>query len=139
MTEITQLNYGTFVFTKTEQGTPFVIHNIRKVRTVRKVFPQGRKPGTSRYWTEGVSLIDRRLKAFEKKYGKFPDSEILDAAKRYVASFQGNYQYMAVLRYFIFKEVVGKAGDLESKSDLLTYLENSGEVDERQDWTAELR
>lgn len=106
---------------------------------LKKVFPQGRKPGTSRYWTEGVSLIDRRLKAFEKKYGKFPDSEILDAAKRYVASFQGNYQYMAVLRYFIFKEVVGKAGDLESKSDLLTYLENSGEVDERQDWTAELR
>lgn len=106
---------------------------------LKKVFPQGKKPGTTRYWTEGVSLINKRLKAFEKKYGKFPDSAILDAAKRFVDSYQGNYQFMPVLRYFIFKEVVGKAGDLESKSDLLTYLENSGETDERQDWTAELR
>lgn len=104
---------------------------------LKEVFPPGKKDGTSRYWAEGVTLIERRLKVFEKKYGVFPEEDILDAAKRYVEGFNGNYKYMRTLRYFIFREEIGAAHDLESKSDLLTYLENKGEEENlRNDWTS---
>lgn len=104
---------------------------------LKEVFPSGRKDGTSNYWAEGISLIERRLKQFEKKYGLFSDEAILNAAKKYVEGFNGNYRYMRTLRYFIFREERGAAGDIESKSDLLTYLENVGnEENLRDDWTS---
>lgn len=107
---------------------------------LKEVFPAGKKDGTSNYWAEGAVLIERRLKQFEKKYGSFSDEAILNAAKKYVEGFNGNYRYMRTLRYFIFREERGAAGDVESKSDLLTYLENAGQEDGlRNDWTTELR
>lgn len=106
---------------------------------LKKIFPTGRKDGTNRYWTEGVALIERRLKIFERKYGLFSPESILEAADRYVKSFDGNYKYMRTLRYFIWREEAGVGGEIESKSDLLTFLENAGEVEDlRNDWTSEL-
>lgn len=104
---------------------------------LKEVFPSGKKDGTSNYWAEGTTLIERRLKQFEKKYGLFSDEAILNAARKYVEGFNGNYRYMRTLRYFIFREERGAAGDVESKSDLLTYLENAGEEDNlKNDWTS---
>lgn len=107
---------------------------------LKEVFPAGRKEGTSRYWSEGVALIEKRLKTFEKKYGSYSDEAILNAAKEYVKGFNGEYKFMRTLRYFIWRDERGADGEIENKSDLLTYLEHEGEEDTlKHDWTTELR
>lgn len=109
-------------------------------RQLKDIFPKGKKEGTGYYWAEGVSLIARRIKLFFKKYGEqYSDEDILDAARRYVASFNGTYTYMRLLKYFIFKEKIGAAGDVESDSQLVTWIENKGQEDnDCRDWTAEV-
>ena len=107
---------------------------------LKEIFPKGKKPGTSQYWTEGVALIVKRLRIFFKKYGEnYTDEQILSAAEKYVKSFNGNYSYMRTLKYFIWAEKVNKAGEVESTSDLLTFIENAGEENQDRDWSAELR
>ena len=85
-------------------------------------------------------MIVRRLKLFFKKYGnKFTDEQIIQAAEKYVQGFNGNYQYMRLLKYFIFKEKVGANGEVEGDSELISYIENAGqEEDLRNDWTSSL-
>lgn len=106
---------------------------------LKEVFPAGRKDGTSNYWAEGKALIAKRLKAFFKKYGtEFTDDQIVNAAKKYVESFNGNYQFMRTLKYFIFKDR-DIAGEREYTSDLLNYLENAGNEEVlRDDWTSKI-
>ena len=108
---------------------------------LKEIFPKGKKPGTAHYWTEGVALIVKRLKGFFKKYGdSYTDEQIIRAAEEYVKSFNGNYAYMRTLKYFIWAEKVNKAGEVESTSDLLTFIENAGEENNMDnDWSAELR
>ena len=114
------------------------INNLAK--ELKEIFPKGKKPETNYYWADGEQLIVRRLKLFFKKYGLFSNEDILDAAKRYVQSFNGDYRYMKLLKYFILKEKVGAAGDIESSSDLLNYLENKHQEDEEnQNWMDEVR
>ena len=107
---------------------------------LKEVFPKGKKDGTNYYWAEGVALIVRRLKLFFKKYGnEFTDEQIVQAAEKYVQGFNGNYQYMRLLKYFIFKEKVGANGEVEGDSELISYIENAGqEEDLRNDWTSSL-
>lgn len=108
---------------------------------LKEIFPKGKKDGTNYYWVEGVALIVRRLKLFFKKYGnEFTDEQIIQAAEKYVQGFNGNYQYMRLLKYFIFKEKVGANGEVEGDSELISYIENSGhEEDLRNDWTSTLK
>lgn len=108
---------------------------------LKGIFPKGKKDGTNYYWAEGVALIVRRLKLFFKKYGNdFTDEQITIAAEKYVQSFNGNYQYMKLLKYFIFKEKVGAAGEVEGESELINYIENAGqEGNLKNDWTSTLR
>ena len=95
---------------------------------LKEIFPKGKKPGTSQYWTEGVALIVKRLRIFFKKYGEdYTDEQILSAAEKYVRSFNGNYSYMRTLKYFIWAEKPNRAGEVESTSDLLTFMENEGQ------------
>lgn len=97
---------------------------------LKEIYPRGKKEGTNYYWAEGVSLIAKRLVIFFKKYGdEFTEEQIVDATKRYISSFNGNYTFMKLLKYFIFKEEVGAAGDVESTSELLTFIENKDEGD----------
>lgn len=106
-------------------------------QALKDIFPKGKKDGTGTPWADGVALIEKRLKLFFKKYGDFPQEAIIEATKRYVEGFNGNYRLMRTLRYFIWKEERGAAGDVESKSDLLTYLENAGEEGNlRDDWNS---
>lgn len=107
---------------------------------LKEIFPKGKKPGTNCYWSEGVQLIIRRLKLFFKKYGdSFSNKDIINAAEKYVKSFNGNYTYMKVLKYFIFKEKVNAVGEVEGESDLISYIENAEEENEvDQDWTTTL-
>ena len=108
---------------------------------LKEIFPKGKKDGTSFYWSEGVKLIVRRLKIFFKKYGyNHTADEIINAAEQYVEGFNGNYQYMQLLKYFIFKEKKGVAGDIEGESALLTHLDNVNEITNlKNDWTSTLK
>lgn len=108
---------------------------------LKEIFPKGKKDGTNLYWTEGVALIVRRLKLFFKKYGSdYDDEAIIQAAKDYVRSFNGNYQYMKTLRYFIFKEKIGASKEVEGESDLINCIENADqESSMNNDWISELR
>lgn len=115
------------------------IDNLAK--RLKEIFPKGKKDGTNYYWADGTALIVRRLKLFFKKYGNdFTDEQIITATEKYVQSFNGNYQYMKLLKYFIFKEKVGVAGDIEGESELINYIENAGQEDNlKNDWTSTLR
>lgn len=106
---------------------------------LKKVFPSGKKVGTSNYWAEGKALIVKRLKAFFKKYGtEYSDDQIVEAAQRYVDNFNGQYQYMRTLKYFIFKDK-DINGEREYTSDLLNYLENTEQGESLgNDWNTEL-
>lgn len=107
---------------------------------LKGIYPKGKKPGTAQYWAEGTALIVKRLKAFFKKYGEeYTDEQIISATEAYVKSFNGNYAYMRTLKYFIWAEKANKAGEVESTSDLLTFIENAGEENQDRDWSAELR
>ena len=114
---------------------------IQLATRLKEIFPKGKKDGTNYYWADGVALIVRRLKLFFKKYGnKFTDEQIIQAAEKYVQGFNGNYQYMRLLKYFIFKEKVGANGEVEGDSELINYIENAGqEEDLRNDWATTLR
>ena len=113
---------------------------IQLATKLKETFPKGKKDGTNYYWAEGVALIVRRLKLFFKKYGnEFTDEQIVQAAEKYVQGFNGNYQYMRLLKYFIFKEKVGANGEVEGDSELISYIENAGqEEDLKNDWTSSL-
>ena len=107
---------------------------------LKKVFPTGKKEGTNLYWADGISLIVRRLKVFFKKYGTtYTDEQILQAAKEYVASFNGDYRFMKLLKYFIFKEKMGANREIEPESELMTYIENAGQEDLNSGWLTEIR
>ena len=113
---------------------------IQLATRLKEIFPKGKKDGTNYYWADGAALIVRRLKLFFKKYGnKFTDEQIIQAAEKYVQGFNGNYQYMRLLKYFIFKEKVGANGEVEGDSELISYIENAGQEENlRNDWTSSL-
>lgn len=69
---------------------------------------------------------------FFKKYEeKYSHEQIIQAAENYVNNFNGNYQYMRVLKYFLFKE-----NNEGGSSDLINYVENADDNDNlRNDWT----
>ena len=109
-----------------------------------EVFPKGKKEGTTSYWRGNRKEIRERLQKFFKLYGnKYTDEQILKAAQDYVNSFNGNYSYMRVLKYFILKDE--RKSDEEGKlivqqvSDLATFIENAEDLDPiRNDWTSTL-
>lgn len=125
--------------TKSSKGTDDAL--LALARELKAIFPKGKRPGGNQYWAEGEVLIVRRLKLFFKKYGdNFDHQKIIQAAKDYVTSFNGNYTYMRTLKYFIFKEERGANGEVEGTSDLITKIENAGQEDvDNNDWTVSLR
>jgi len=108
---------------------------------LKEVFPKGKKDGTNLYWTDGIALIIRRLKLFFKKYGNsYTHDQIIDAATRYVKGFNGQYRYMQLLKYFIFKEKIGAANEVEGESQLMNFVENGSQENEiKDDWTSTLK
>lgn len=91
---------------------------------LRALFPPGRKPGTNLQWKDSTVMVSNRLKALVKNYGiEFTDDEAVDATKRYVDSFRGDYRYMQTLKYFLFK-FNSNNGIREESSQFLSYLEN---------------
>lgn len=95
-----------------------------------EIFPKGKKEGTNKYWKGNLRDVKQKLKAFFKKYGdKYSDEQILEATQSYVDSHNGNYTFMRVLQYFIFKDERRVGGD--EASDLATILDNAGQANDR--------
>ena len=105
-------------------------------RNMRDIFPDGKKEGTNYYWKDSVPLVAKRLAIFFKNYGDhYTNEQIIDATQRYVDSFNGNYKFMHLLKYFIRKRDPFTG---EYNSELLSYLENAAQDDVRNDWTSSL-
>lgn len=117
--------------------------NLERYRTLadkmREVYPKGLKPGTNYQWRDSTAIIADRLMKLVAKYNiEFTDEEAVDATKRYIASFNGNYRYMQILKYFISKQKPVEGTSAEQNSQFLSFLQNEGDVIENQDWTANL-
>lgn len=103
---------------------------------MRAIFPKGKKLGTNYYWRDSPDIIAQRLGVFFKKYGnKYSNEQIITATERYVESFNGNYQFMQLLKYFISKQNKQTG---EVNSELASYLANEGQDDERN-WETTLK
>lgn len=116
--------------------TPQQIEELTNIaKAMQDEFPQGRKEGTSQYWRDSTKVITQRLSKFIEKYGSYSKEDFVNAAKNYVASFNGNYSYMQLLKYFIYKKDI-KTG--EENSQLASFLDNKDQQDMDKDWTSNL-
>ena len=114
------------------------------VTKLMEIFPKSKKEGTCHYFRGNKKDNTLKLKKFFKLYGnKYTDEQIINAAKRYVESFNGNYTYMRILKYFIWKDEKKRDENgntyIEETSDLATLIENEESIDSSNNWLNELR
>lgn len=106
---------------------------------LRNIYPEGKMTGTSYYYRCNRADIIKKLKSFFRRYGEYTFNQIIDATQRYVNSFNGNYTYLRLLKYFIWKDEV-KDGETLSISQLADWIENKNEeITNNSDWGVELR
>lgn len=90
------------------------------------------------YYRCNKTEIKNKLRKFLTVYGDVPDDDIVDATKRYVATYASKgYVGMRLAKYFIIKEDKKLHADeemhVEEISDLATFLENKTEEEETAD------
>ena len=107
---------------------------------LREIYPAGRKDGTTYMWRGTTAEVAKKLKTLVVKYGYTINREdVLKATKEYVNSFNGNYRYMQLLKYFILKSVRDADGNVDIKSELMSLIENSDQIDaQRDDWVSNM-
>ena len=104
---------------------------------MRDLYPDGKKPGSTYYWKDSVPIIARKLKTLVAKFGvQLTEEKVLSATRRYIESFNGNYTYMQLLKYFILK-TDKTTGDI--RSELLSYMENEGQDTHNDNWLTDVR
>lgn len=95
------------------------------------------------YFRCNKTEIKNKLKKFLTLYGETTDEDIIDATKRYVATYESKgYLGMRLAKYFIMKDDRKLGADeevhVEQLSDLATFLENRGSEEEEpandDDW-----
>lgn len=133
-----------FVNSALEQSDDTPIDNYEiMAEKMRELYPKGKKPGTNYMWRDSISIIAKRLKAVQRKYKEvhkceFTEEQALNATRAYVESFNGDYRYMQLLKYFISKAVIVN-GVVEENSQLMSYIENEGpDNNPDRDWTVTL-
>lgn len=110
------------VFLQSENLEAAVVDRLETLATMlMEIYPEGKKEGTNLHWRSNTVEIRNRLQAFFKRFGDVPNDKMLQATREYVASFNENYTYMNILKYFIMKK---KDDGFESK--LLSQIENLG-------------
>lgn len=106
---------------------------------LRSIYPEGKMAGTSYYYRCNKADIVRKLKSFFRRYGEYTTEQIIEATQRYVNSFNGNYTYLRLLKYFIWKDE-NKDGETLQVSQLADWIENKNEVNTtNSDWTTTLK
>ena len=105
-------------------------------KALQELYPKVKKSGTNYYWRGNLSQLADRLKLLKVKYKfDFTKEQAVQATKNYIESFNGDYAYMQLLQYFIFKNT-----QQGFTSQLMNYIENEGQQDEdNQDIMLELR
>ena len=106
---------------------------------LREIYPSGKIPNTNYYYKCNKQDIINKLKTFFKMYGtKYTDEQIINATQKYINSFNGNYAYLKLLKYFIWKDERLKGESVQSL--LADFIENeSSEDTTNTDWTVELK
>ena len=105
---------------------------------LREIYPSGKMPGTTYYYKGNLQDIEKKLKSFKKRYGDYTDEDIIKATENYIKSFNGNYTYLKLLKYFIWKDEK-KDGETIATSVLADWIENEGQEDcLSNDWTTTL-
>ena len=90
---------------------------------LREIYPAGRKDGTTYMWRGTTAEVAKKLKTLVVKYGFTINKEdVIKATKEYVSSFNGNYKYMQLLKYFILKSVKDADGNVDVKSELMSII-----------------
>lgn len=101
-------------------------------KKMRECYPEGKVPGTAYYYRCNNREVALKMKKFFAQYGNYSDDDIIDAVKRFVASFNGSYKYLPLLKYFITKNklVRDEEGNqhVAEVSPLASFLENKDEV-----------
>lgn len=114
---------------------------------MKEVYPKGKMPGTPYYYQCNTREIMLKLKKFFKIYGNYADDDIVEATKRFVSSFNGNYKFLPLIKYFIFKDKLVMDEDgmqhVSPESPLATFLENKDNNENlasaSDDWLASIR
>lgn len=123
------------------------------VKKIQECFPKGKMKDafgldTPFYYRCNKTELMNKLKKFFANYGNVSDEDIVDATKRYVASYAPKgYRGMRLAKYFIWKDdrklMADEEVHVEQVSDLATFLENKGEdkdeVTSRDDWMVNSR
>lgn len=106
---------------------------------LREIYPSGKIPNTNYYYKCNKQDIINKLKTFFKMYGtKYTDEQIINATQKYINSFNGNYTYLKLLKYFIWKDERLKGESVQSL--LADFIENENSEDTvNTDWTVELK
>ena len=106
---------------------------------LREIYPNGKIFNTNYYYRCNRQDIINKLKTFFKMYGtKYTDEQIINATQKYVNSFNGNYAYLKLLKYFIWKDERLKGESVQSL--LADFIENESAEDvTNDDWTIELK
>lgn len=113
---------------------------------LRDCYPKGKMPNTPYYYRCNSREVRQKLKKFFTLYGKYSDEELINATKRYVASFNGNYKYLPLIKYFIMKnkKVMDEDGsyhvvEVSPLADFLENKEDNNVVTASDDWLVEVR
>lgn len=109
---------------------------IELANELRELYPAGRKEGTTYMWRGTTAEIAKKLKTLVVKYKySFTKEQVIKATKDYINSFNGNYKKMRLLKYFILKSERDADDNINVISELMTLIENEGQVDiHRDDW-----
>lgn len=126
------------------------IANLRE--KMQKLYPKGKSYNSQTrafnspyYYRCNKTEVERKLITFFDKYdNNYTDEQVLDATKKFLESFNGDYKYLPLLKYFIIKnkneiEEDGTIHPIEY-SPLADFLENADEDNTQEDidWTTNL-
>lgn len=111
-------------------------------KQLRALYPNGLKYGTVKYWRGNTFEICKKLETLSTIM-PLNTEECIKATKEYINSFDGDFQYMRTLPYFILKVTIVD-GQYEYTSDLLTMIEyirdpDNNEIPIHTDWIADLK
>lgn len=112
-------------------------------KKLQEIFPKGRKGNTVYTWRDSSPIIAKKLKTLVKKFNiEFTDEQAINATRKYVESFNGDYTYMKLLKYFIFKMDPKYDEDgkriCEETSELMNYIQNEKDLNVTHNDNAEV-
>lgn len=132
------------ILLESDKSVPTIDRCNNLASAMRNIFPKGTKSGNA-VWRGNIREIALKLQKFFKLYGDaWTDEQIITATKNYVASFNGDFTYMKILKYFILKaeprvDEEGK-GYSEEVSQLANWIDNTeDESAKTTDWLTDLK